>query len=299
MKKSIVVFIGALALSAFSTQGLAQTLEKIKSSGVITLGYRDAAGPFSYLDDKQQPIGYSMDICRNIAEAVKTALNLPQLKIKLNPVGPSTRIPLIANGTIDLECGVSTNNAERQKQVSFTPTTFVTGTRLVYLKTLKVESMEDLRGKTIVSPSGSSNSKVLNEYNTKNNAGLNIMGATDLPEAFLIMQTGRAAAFATDDVLIYNMIANSKSPSDFAVSPFSLSVEPYGIMIPKDDPSFKKVADDAVIKLSKSGELDKLYDKWFMSPIPPKGANLKMPMSANLKKALANPTDSPDPKVYE
>ncbi len=213
MKKSIVVFIGALALSAFSTQGLAQTLEKIKSSGVITLGYRDSAGPFSYLDDKQQPIGYSMDICRNIAEAVKTALNLPQLKINLNPVGPSTRIPLIANGTIDLECGVSTNNAERQKQVSFTPTTFVTGTRLVYLKTLKVESMEDLRGKTIVSPSGSSNSKVLNEYNTKNNAGLNIMGATDLPEAFLIMQTGRAAAFATDDVLIYNMIANSKSPS--------------------------------------------------------------------------------------
>ena len=299
MKRSIVLFVGALAVSFISVQGQAQTLEKIKSTGAITLGYRDAAGPFSYLDDNQQPIGYSMDICRKIAEEVKTALNLPNLKINLNPVGPSTRIPLIANGTIDLECGVSTNNAERQKQVAFTPTTFVTGTRLVYLKKLKVDSMEDLRGKTIVSPSGSSNSKVLNEYNTQNNAGLVIMGATDLPEAFLMMQTGRAAAFATDDVLIYNMIANSKSPSDYAISKFSLSVEPYGIMIPKGDPSFKQVADDAVIKLSKSGELSKLYDKWFMSPIPPKGASLNMPMSQNLKKALANPTDSPDPKVYE
>ena len=299
MKRSIVLFVGALALAVISIQGQAQTLEKIKSTGAITLGYRDAAGPFSYLDDNQQPIGYSMDICRKIAEAVKTALNLPQLKVNLNPVGPSTRIPLIANGTIDLECGVSTNNAERQKQVAFTPTTFVTGTRLVYLKGLKVDSMEDLRGKTIVSPSGSSNSKVLNEYNTQNKAGLEIMGATDLPEAFLMMQTGRDAAFATDDVLIYNMIANSKSPSDYAVSKFSLSVEPYGIMIPKGDPSFKQVADDAVIKLSQSGELSKIYDKWFMSPIPPKGASLNMPMSPNLKKAMANPTDSPDPKVYE
>ncbi len=299
MKSPIVMIVGAAALSLFCLHGQAQTLDKIRETGAITLGYRDAAGPFSYLDDKQQPIGYSMDICLKIADAVKTALKLPQLKINLNPVGPSTRIPLIANGTIDLECGVSTNNAERQKLVAFTPTTFVTGTRLVYLKTLKVDSMADLKGKTIVSPSGSSNSKVVNEYNTQHQAGINILGATDLPEAFLMMQTGRAVAMATDDVLIYNMIANSKSPSDYAVSIFALSVEPYGIMLPKGDPGFKKIADDTVVMLAKSGELDKLYAKWFTSPIAPKGANLMMPMSANLKKALANPTDSPDPKDYE
>ena len=299
MKPSIVMLIGTAALSLFCIHGQAQTLEKIRANGAITLGYRDAAGPFSYLDDQQQPIGYSMDICRKIAEAVKTELKLPGLKVNLNPVSPSTRIPLIANGTIDLECGVSTNNAERQKQVAFAPTTFVTGTRVMFPKSLKIESVADLKGRKVVSPAGSSNIKVMLEVNNAKQLGMTILTAQDLPEAFLMVETGRAEAFATDDVLIYNMIANSKSPDQFAVSTFSLSTEPYGIMLPKDDPKFKKVVDDAVTQMAKSGELEKLYAKWFMSPVPPKGISLKMTMSEQLKKALVFPTDSPNPKDYE
>ena len=297
MRASLPIAIGVAAMSIFAAQG--QTLEKIKTDGAITLGYRESAAPFSFLDDKQQPIGYSMDICHKIVDAVKTALKLPALKVNLTPVGPSTRIPLISNGTVDLECGVSTNNAERQKQVAFAPTTFVTGTRLMFKKTQRVESLADLKGKSVVSPSGSSNIKVVMEQNNTNQLGINVSGVQDLPEAFLMVETGRATAFATDDVLIYNMIANAKSPADFAVSKFSLSVEPYGIMMRKGDAGFKKVVDDAVKDLAKSGEIERLYAKWFTAPIPPKGINLTMPMSANLKKALANPTDSPDPKDYE
>lgn len=297
MQKIFRITISVLALGIFAAQ--AQTLEKIKTSGVMTLGYRDAAGPFSYLDDKQQPIGYSMDICHRIVDAVKAELKLPGLKTALNPVGPATRIPLITNGTIDLECGVSTNNAERQKVVAFAPTTFVTGTRLMSKKTQPLEGLGDLKGKALVSPSGSSNMRLMTELNTTKQLGINLVGVQDLPEAFLMVETGRAAAFATDDVLIYNMIANAKSPADFVVSKFSLSVEPYGIIIRKGDPTFKKVVDDAVAALGKSGELEKLYAKWFMSPTPPKGINLNMPMSAALKRVIGKPTDSPDPKDYE
>jgi glutamate/aspartate transport system substrate-binding protein len=284
-------------LSIFAAHG--QTLEKIKADGAITLGYRDAASPFSYLDDKQQPIGYSMDICHRIVDAVKAELKMPALKVNLNPVAPATRIPLIANGTVDLECGVSTNNAERQKQVAFSPTTFVAASRLMYKKTLQVESLADLKGKMVVSPSGSTNIRVVMEQNNSKQLGINVAGVQDLPEAFLMVETGRAAAFTTDDVLIYNMIANSKTPGDYAVSKFSLSIEPYGIMLRKGDPAFKKVVDDAVGQLARSGEIDKIYAKWFMSPTPPKGVNLNMPISANLKRVLAKPTDSPDPKDYD
>lgn len=297
MQASIRLVIGLAAFSIFAVQG--QTLDKIKTTGTITLGYRDAAGPFSYLDDKQQPIGYSMDICHKIVDAVKAELKMPALKTALNPVGPATRIPLISNGTIDLECGVSTNNAERQKVVAFAPTTFVTGTRLMFKKSQPVEALGDLKGKALVSPSGSSNMRLVTELNTTKQLGINLVGVQDLPEAFLMVETGRASAFATDDVLLYNMIANAKSPADFAVSKFALSVEPYGIIIRKGDPTFKKVVDDAVGALGKSGELDKLYAKWFMSPTPPKGVNLNMPMSTALKRVIGKPTDSPDPKDYE
>ncbi len=297
MQTSLRIAVGVAALSIFAAQG--QTLEKIKADGAITLGYRDAASPFSYLDDKQQPIGYSMDICYKIVDAVKAELKLPALKVVLNPVAPATRIPLISNGTVDLECGVSTNNADRQKQVSFSPTTFVAASRLMFKKSLQVESLADLKGKTVVSPSGSTNIRVITEQNTTKQLGINIAGAQDLPEAFLMVETGRAAAFTTDDVLIYNMIANSKSPGDYAVSKFALSIEPYGIMLRKGDPAFKKVVHDAVAHLTKSGEIEKIYAKWFTSPTPPKGINLNMPISANLKRAFAKPTDSPDPKDYE
>lgn len=297
MKKLIPVMSVALA-ALFATGVQAQTLDKIKKEGVITIGHRDASIPFSYFDDKQQPVGYSMDICMKIADAVKAELKMPNLQVKLNPVTSATRIPLMANGTIDLECGSTTNNLDRQKQVAFAPTTFVTANRLVAKKSANITKLDDMKGKALVSTSGTTNIKQVTEENVKRGLGMNIMAAKDHAEAFLMVETGRAVAFAMDDILLYSLVASSKVPADYVITSEALSVEPYGVMLRKDDPTFKKVVDTAVINLMKSGEIDKIYTKWFMSPIPPKGINLNLPMSASLKKTIASPTDSGDPVKY-
>ena len=297
MKKLLPVIAVALA-TVFAAGAQAQTLDKIKKDGAITIGHRDASIPFSYFDDKQQPVGYSMDICMKIADAVKAELKMPNLKVNLNPVTSATRIPLMANGTIDLECGSTTNNLDRQKQVSFAPTTFVTANRLVAKKSANITKLDDMKGKSLVSTSGTTNIKQVTELNGSRNLGMNIAAAKDHAEAFLMVETGRAVAFAMDDILLYSLVASSKAPADYVITNEALSVEPYGIMMRKDDPAFKNVVDAAVMNLMKSGELEKIYTKWFMSPIPPKGINLNLPMSAALKKAVANPTDSGDPAKY-
>ena len=297
MKKLLPVIAVALA-TVFAAGAQAQTLDKIKKDGAITIGHRDASIPFSYFDDKQQPVGYSMDICMKIADAVKAELKMPNLKVNLNPVTSATRIPLMANGTIDLECGSTTNNLDRQKQVSFAPTTFVTANRLVAKKSANITKLDDMKGKSLVSTSGTTNIKQVTELNGSRNLGMNIAAAKDHAEAFLMVETGRAVAFAMDDILLYSLVASSKAPADYVITNEALSVEPYGIMMRKDDPAFKNVVDAAVMNLMKSGELEKIYAKWFMSPIPPKGINLNLPMSAALKKAVANPTDSGDPAKY-
>lgn len=298
MKKLLPVALVAMC-AALTTAGVqAQTLDKIKKDGAITIGHRDASIPFSYFDDKQQPIGYSMDICMKIADAVKAELKMPNLKVNLNPVTSATRIPLMANGTIDLECGSTTNNLDRQKQVSFAPTTFVTANRLVAKKASNITKLDDMKGKALVSTSGTTNIKQVTELNASRNLGMNIMAAKDHAESFLMVETGRAVAFAMDDILLYSLVASSKAPADYVITSEALSVEPYGIMMRKDDAAFKKVVDTAVINLIKSGEIEKIYNKWFMSAIPPKGINLNLPMSASLKKTLANPTDSGDPSRY-
>ena len=297
MKKLLPVIAVALA-TAFAAGAQAQTLDKIKKDGAITIGHRDASIPFSYFDDKQQPVGYSMDICMKIADAVKAELKMPNLKVNLNPVTSATRIPLMANGTIDLECGSTTNNLDRQKQVSFAPTTFVTANRLVSKKSANITKLDDMRGKALVSTSGTTNIKQVTELNGSRNLGMNIAAAKDHAEAFLMVETGRAVAFAMDDILLYSLVASSKAPAEYVITNEALSVEPYGIMMRKDDPAFKHVVDAAVMNLMKSGEIEKIYNKWFMSPIPPKGINLNLPMSAALKKAVANPTDSGDPAKY-
>lgn len=298
MKKLLPVALVAMC-AALTTAGVqAQTLDKIKKDGAITIGHRDASIPFSYFDDKQQPIGYSMDICMKIADAVKAELKMPNLKVNLNPVTSATRIPLMANGTIDLECGSTTNNLDRQKQVSFAPTTFVTANRLVSKKASNISKLDDMKGKALVSTSGTTNIKQVTELNATRNLGMNIMAAKDHAESFLMVETGRAVAFAMDDILLYSLVASSKTPADYTITQEALSVEPYGIMMRKDDAAFKKVVDTAVINLIKSGEIEKIYNKWFMSAIPPKGINLNLPMSAALKKAFANPTDSGDPAKY-
>jgi glutamate/aspartate transport system substrate-binding protein len=275
------------------------TLKKIKETGAITLGHRDASTPFSYFDDKQAAIGYALDLCGKIVDAVKADLKMPNLQVKLNPVTSATRIPLMANGTIDLECGSTTNNLERQKQVAFTITHFVTANRFVSKKAANLKDVNDLKGKTVVSTSGTTNIKQITEINGQKNLGITILPAKDHAEAFLMVETGRAAAFFMDDILLYSLVANSKTPAEWTISAEALSIEPYGIMLRKDDPSFKKVVDGAMTAVYKSGEINKIYAKWFLSPVPPKGINLNVPMSDVFKHVVAKPTDSGDPNDYK
>ena len=296
------ILVGLLTIlcvaSGAYTQTVTDTLQKIKESGTVVIGHRDASIPFSYLDDKQQPIGYSMDICIKVVEAIKAEIQVPNLQVKMNPVTSATRIPLMQNGTIDLECGSTTNNLERQKQVAFAVTTFVAANRLMAKKASNIKTLDDMKGKTIVSTSGTTNIKQITELNAQRNLGMNILTAKDHAEAFLIVETGRAVAFAMDDILLYSLVASSKKPEDFMITSEALSVEPYSIMMRKDDAAFKKVVDNAIIGLFKSGDINQLYGKWFLSSIPPKNITLNVAMSDVLKKAIANPTDSGDPKDY-
>jgi glutamate/aspartate transport system substrate-binding protein len=293
-----VLAISTLGARAVLAQELTGTLKKIKETGAITLAHRESSVPFSYYDDKQQVVGYAMDLCHRIVDAVKSELKLPKLDVNLNPVTSATRIPLIANGTVDLECGSTTNNLERQKQVSFTITHFVTANRFVSKKTANLKTVDDLKGKTVVSTSGTTNIKQITEIGAQKGLNLNILAAKDHAEAFLMVETGRAAAFVMDDILLYSLVAASKSPQDYVISADALSVEPYGIMMRREDPAFKKVVDEAMIATYKSGAINAIYDKWFLKPIPPKGLNLNVPMSAAFKKVIASPTDSGDPAVY-
>ena len=275
------------------------TLKKIKETGSITLGFRESSVPFSYLDDKQQPVGFAMDICNKIVEGVKKELKLDKLEVKLNPVTSATRIPLMANGTIDLECGSTTNNVERQKQVWFTNTHFLTASRYVTKKAGNINKIDDLKGKTIVSTSGTTNIKQATEANAAKNLGMTILPAKDHAEAFLMVETDRAVAFVMDDILLASLVAGSKAPGAYKISEDAFSLpEPYGIMLRKDDAAFKKVVDAATSALYKSPEGVAIYTKWFTQPIPPKGLNLNVPMSAQMKKQFANPSDSPDPAAY-
>jgi glutamate/aspartate transport system substrate-binding protein len=297
------VSVGLVTLCALLVAGPASaqegTLKKIKETGTITLGHRDASIPFSYFDDKQAAIGYAIDLCGKIVDAVKAELKMPNLQVKLNPVTSATRIPLMANGTIDLECGSTTNNLERQKQVAFTITHFVTANRFVSKKASNLKTVSDLKGKTVVSTSGTTNIRQATELNGQQNLGMTILPAQEHTEAFLMVGTGRAVAFFMDDILLYSLVASSKNPSEWTISSDALSVEPYGIMLRKDDPSFKKVVDGAMINLYKSGEINKIYAKWFLSPVPPKGINLNVPMSDVFKRVVAKPTDSGDPNDYK
>jgi glutamate/aspartate transport system substrate-binding protein len=295
-----------LALAAVLLAGpanaeeLTGTLKKIKETGAITIGYRDSSIPFSYLDDSQKPIGFAIDICYRIVDAVKQELKLDKLAIEFNPVTSSTRIPLLANGTIDLECGSTTNNPERQKQVAFTNTHYLTATRFVSKKSSHINSIDDLKGKTVVSSSGTTNIKQLTEANAARNLNINIVPAKEHAESFLMVETDRAAAVVLDDVLLASFVAGSKDPDTYVMSKDAFSKpEPYGIMLRKDDPAFKKVVDAATAALYTSAEGQKLYDKWFMQKIPPKGLNLNTPIAPELKAEFAHPSDSADPDSYK
>jgi glutamate/aspartate transport system substrate-binding protein len=282
--------LGTLALSAQANEHTG-TLKKIKDSGEIVIGHRESSIPFSYLNDKQEPIGYSMDLCGKVVDAVKKELKLPALKVKYQAVTGQTRIPLITNGTVDLECGSTTNSMERQKQVAFGVATFVTSVRMAVKKGTRIDSLDDLNGKPVVTTTGTTSDR----YIKQNEKGMTIdvknVYGKDHAESFLMVETDRAVAFVMDDVLLAGQIANSKNPAGFEIVGPALSVEPYGIMLRKDDPAFKKLVDDALIATFKSGEINKIYAKWFQSTIPPKNINLNLPMSKALQEAIKNPSD--------
>jgi glutamate/aspartate transport system substrate-binding protein len=299
LKWTLGIALAAFVAAPVVAQELTGTLKKIKESGTITIGHRDSSIPFSYYDDKQNVVGYAMDICMKIVDAVKAELKMPNLKVVLNPVTSATRIPLMANGTVDLECGSTTNNLDRQKQVSFTNTHFVTANRYVAKKASNIKTLADLKGKTVVSTSGTTNLKWLTEENGKQNMGMSILTAKDHAEAFLMVETDRAAAFFMDDILLASLVAGAKAPADYVIGSEAYSIEPYGIMLRRDDPAFQKVADNATAQLYKSGQIMSIYDKWFQKPIPPKNINLSLPVSPQLKNEFANPTNSGDPAVYK
>jgi len=294
MKSSLLMAsMAAAVLFAGTGAQAADTLAKIAESGKITLAYRESSVPFSYLDGPGKPIGFSVELSNAVVEAVKKKLNKPNLQVALMPVTSQNRIPLITNGTIDLECGSTTNNTARSKDVAFAINHFYTGTRLLVKKSSKIKDYADLAKKTVASTTGTTNVLVMRKYNIEKNLGMNIVLGKDHADSFLLLESDRAVAFAMDDVLLFGLISNAKTPSDFEVVGESLQVEPYACMLPKDDPAFKKVVDDTFAAMMKSGEFEKLYDKWFMQPIPPKNLPLNLPMSPQLKENLKALSDKP------
>ncbi len=292
MKPLRAFALTALACS-LAAPAFADTLAKVKDSGAITLGIRESSLPLSYLDDKQQPVGYHIDICNRIVDAVKAELKLPNLKVNHTPVTSQNRIPLVSNGTVDLECGSTTNNEARQKQVAFAPTTFVTNVRMAVKKASGIKGLSELGGKPVATTTGTTSVQLMRAHEKGKGIDFKEVYGKDHADSFLMLETDRAVAFVMDDNLLAGLIVTSKNPADYAIVGEVLNIEPIAIMLRKDDPAFKALVDKTVGALMKSGEIDKLYKRWFESPIPPKAANLAFPMSDKLKELIKAPSDAP------
>jgi glutamate/aspartate transport system substrate-binding protein len=289
------LLLAFVACSAFTTPAVAEepsgTLKKIKDSGIIVLAHRESSIPFSYYDDKQQVVGYSYEIALKIVDAVKKEFKLSKLEVKLIPVTPANRIQLIQNGTVDLECGSTTNNLERQKQVDFTNTIFIIGTRLMTKVNSGIKDFPDLAGKNVVTTAGTTSEQILRKMNEEKQMKMSLISAKDHGESFLTLETGRAVAFMMDDALLYGERAKAKKPGEWVIVGKPQSFEAYGCMLRKDDAAFKKLANETIAKLESGGAAEKLYNKWFKSPVPPKGLNLDFPLSEDMKKLFKDPND--------
>lgn len=275
-----------------STVG-AQTLKKISDSNKITVSFREASVPFSYLISPTKPVGFAVDLTQAIVDDVRTTLKKPNLEVVYMPVTSQTRIPLLINGTYDLECGSTTNNSARGKEVAFAISHFYTGTRLLAKKSSGIRNYADLSNKTVATTGGSTNEKVLRKYSADNNLGMQIVLGKDYDDSLRMVEDNVAVAFAMDDILLFGLMANSKNPGSLEVVGDTLQVEPYGCMLRKDDPEFKTLVDGTITRLMRSGEFSTLYAKWFDSPIPPKGMVLNMPMSEQLKANTKALSDKP------
>lgn len=288
---TIALLLSAALIAPAAAQDLTGTLKKVKETGAFTVGFRESSIPFSYLDDKQQPIGYAMDLCMRVVDAVKADLKMPNLKVNLQPVTSSNRIPLLQNGTIDMECGSTTNSVQRQQQVAFGPTYFVINVTAAVKKSSNINAIAELNGKTVSTTSGTTSVPLIKSYEKTKNVTVKEIYGKDHGESFLLLADDRAAAFIMDDILLAGQIANSKSPGDYKILPESLRQEPYSMMLRKDDPQFKALVDKTVGGIMKSGEIEKIYAKWFMNPVPPKGINMNFPMTPPIREAFKNPND--------
>lgn len=300
LRRCFALTMGVLVLTGTASiaqaQELTGTLRKIKQTGTITIGHRESSIPFSYLDNRAEPIGYAMDLCMKIVDAVKKDLNMPDLKVRMQPVTSSNRIPLLKNGTIDLECGSTTNSVARQKQVAFGPTYFLINVTAAVKKTSNIASIAELNGKTVSTTSGTTSVPLLRSYQKgKDQSGKEIIVkeiyGKDHAESFLLMAEDRAVAFVMDDILLAGQIANAKRPGNYKILPESLRQEPYSMVLRKDDPQFKALVDKSVGDVMLSGEINQIYAKWFMTPIPPRKLNLNFPMPAALEEAFKHPND--------
>lgn len=292
IRNSLLMMAGlTLVGGAAVAQDLTGTMKKIKELGAITIGHRESSIPFSYLDDKQQPIGYAMDLCLKVVDAVKAELKMPNLKVNMQPVTSSNRIPLLKNGTIDMECGSTTNSVKRQEEVSFGPTYFVINVTAAVKKTSGINAIAELNGKTVSTTSGTTAVPLIKQYEKAKSADVKEIYGKDHAESFLLLQEDRAIAFIMDDILLAGQIANAKAPADYKILPESLRQEPYGVMLRKEDTQFKALVDKTIGGVMKSGEIDKIYAKWFTSPVPPKGSNLNFPMTEPIREAFKNPND--------
>jgi glutamate/aspartate transport system substrate-binding protein len=290
----VLVLTGNAAIA--QAQELTGTLKKIKQTGTITIGHRESSIPFSYLDNRAQPIGYAMDLCMKIVDAVKKDLNMPDLKVRMQPVTSSNRIPLLKNGTIDMECGSTTNSVARQKQVAFGPTYFLINVTAAVKKTSNIDSIAALNGKTVSTTSGTTSVPLLRSYEKgKDHSGKEVnvkeIYGKDHAESFLLMAEDRAVAFVMDDILLAGQIANAKRPGNYKILPESLRQEPYSMVLRKDDPQFKALVDKSVGDVMRSGEINQIYAKWFTTPIPPRKLNLNFPMQPALEEAFKHPND--------
>ncbi len=284
-----IVMASLLATSAFAADDLTGTLKKIKDSGSMTLGYREASVPFSYLQADGTPVGYGYEVCNRIADAVKKDLNMPNLKINYQPVTSANRIPLIQNGTVDIECGSTTNSKKRQEQAAFGTNYFGIQVTAAVWKDGPIKTLKDLAGKNVAVTSGTTTVELLKKFEKDNNITIRLLKTKNFAEAMKLVANKRADAFVIDDVLLAGQISTLPNPDDFKIIDESLSTEPYAPMFRKDDPQFKALVDKTITGMIKDGSLAKLYSKWFESPIPPKNVNLNFPMNKVTKDLFANP----------
>ena len=284
-----IMFGVLLSSAAF---GQVPTLQKIRESGVIQLGGRDASFPFSYKSSSEgDPIGFSAELCDKVVQAVKTKLSMPNLKVQYTMVTPTNRIPLVQNGTVDLECSTTTNTIARGLQVEFAPSHFVAGVGAMVKKASGITSFADLEGKTVATVAGSTSIQLLRAYRRNEKAEFAEISAKDSADTFILLQSGRAQALILDDVQLAGLAATSPNPSEYVILKERLRTEPYGFFFRKNDPEIKSIVDQTLTKLMKSGEMETLYSKWFTKPVPPKGVNLNFPMTDSVREIYANPNN--------